>query len=57
MKKLPESKLRFSVYTIRLNADMRQSLEDFAERNEMQVSQAIRLAVKRMIEDKDFQVE
>ncbi len=39
----------FSVYSIRIPQKMRNDLEDFADRNEMQVSDAVRLAVTEML--------
>ena len=39
----------FSVYSIRIPKKMRNDLEDFANRNEMQVSDAVRLAVTEML--------
>lgn len=44
-------------YTILIGDEMLKSLENWCDRNEMMVSQAIRLAVKRMINNKDFTVE
>lgn len=39
----------FSLYSIRIPKKMRNDLEDFANRNEMQVSDAVRLAVTEML--------
>lgn len=39
----------FSLYSIRMPQKMRNDLEDFANRNEMQVSDAVRLAVTKML--------
>lgn len=43
------AKLPFSLYSIRIPKKMRNDLEDFANRNEMQVSDAVRLAVTEML--------
>ena len=39
----------FSVYSFRIPQKIRKDLEDFASRNEMQVSDAVRLAVTEML--------
>lgn len=39
-------------YTIRLDEVLRKRLSDWCERNEMHVSQAIRLAIKRLLDIK-----
>lgn len=39
-------------YTIRLDETLRQRLDVWCERNEMLLSQAIRLAIKRLLESK-----
>lgn len=39
-------------YTIRLDETLRKRLDEWCERNEMLLSQAIRLAVKRLLESK-----
>lgn len=46
---MKHAKLPFSLYSIRIPKKMRNDLEDFANRNEMQVSDAVRLAVTEML--------
>ena len=46
-----------SIYSIRMDSVLRNALEKWCFRNEMMVSEAIRLAVRRMLSDKDLKID
>ena len=52
----PSTPKKPNPYTIRLDDELRKRLEEWCDRNEMLASQAVRLAIKRMLDDKKFQV-
>ena len=52
----PSTPKKPNPYTIRLDETLRKRLEAWCDRNEMLTSQAVRLAIKRMLDDKNFQV-